>query len=176
MAAILVTGMSGTGKSTALAELARRGFRVVDTDHDAFSVERWFTGEGRPEQLWREDRIDELLGRHGAIEPDEPLFVGGCVSNQGRFYPRFTAVVLLSAPVDVLLQRLAACTTNSFGKDNEERDRILADLAHRDGTMQVWRPSRHDVCASTTSRRSGSRSGRTQNSRAEGSSSPRSAS
>jgi dephospho-CoA kinase len=29
---ILVTGMSGTGKSTALDELRRRGFEVVDTD------------------------------------------------------------------------------------------------------------------------------------------------
>jgi dephospho-CoA kinase len=32
MTTILVTGMSGTGKSTALAALARRGHRVVDTD------------------------------------------------------------------------------------------------------------------------------------------------
>ena len=28
----MVTGMSGTGKSTVLAELARRGFQVVETD------------------------------------------------------------------------------------------------------------------------------------------------
>src|SRR5439155_27200234 len=32
MSRILVTGMSGTGKSSALAELGRRGHRVVDTD------------------------------------------------------------------------------------------------------------------------------------------------
>ena len=32
MSMILVTGMSGTGKSAALAELGRRGYRVVDTD------------------------------------------------------------------------------------------------------------------------------------------------
>jgi len=32
MSRVLVTGMSGTGKSSALAELARRGYRVVDTD------------------------------------------------------------------------------------------------------------------------------------------------
>jgi len=32
MSRILVTGMSGTGKSSALAELGRRDYRVVDTD------------------------------------------------------------------------------------------------------------------------------------------------
>jgi dephospho-CoA kinase len=32
MASILLTGMSGVGKSTAMAELARRGFDTVDTD------------------------------------------------------------------------------------------------------------------------------------------------
>ena len=30
---VLVTGMSGTGKSSALVELGKRGFRVVDTDN-----------------------------------------------------------------------------------------------------------------------------------------------
>lgn len=129
MVAILVTGMSGTGTSTALAELARRGFRVVDTDYDGFSVETWSADESRPEQLWREDKIDELLTEHEARTPDEPLFVAGCVSNQGKFYPRFAAVVLLSAPADVLLERLATRTTNGFGKSAEERQRILADLA-----------------------------------------------
>jgi hypothetical protein len=39
VAVVLVTGMSGTGKSAALAELARRGHRVVDTDYGAYSEE-----------------------------------------------------------------------------------------------------------------------------------------
>ncbi|HUG30169.1 MAG TPA: hypothetical protein VMQ65_06645 [Candidatus Limnocylindria bacterium] len=32
MSKILATGMPGTGKSSALAELGRIGYRVVDTD------------------------------------------------------------------------------------------------------------------------------------------------
>jgi hypothetical protein len=127
--AILVTGMSGTGTSTTLAELARRGFRVVDTDYDGYSLETWSAAESRPEQLWREDRIADLLDRHEEGSPDEPLFVSGCVANQGVFYPRFAAVVLLSAPTDVLLARLATRTTNAFGRSSAERERILADLA-----------------------------------------------
>ena len=50
------------------------------------------------------------------------------VGNHGRFYNCFDAVVLLSAPVDVMLQRIAIRLTNQFGKTTEERRRILADL------------------------------------------------
>lgn len=36
---VLVTGMSGTGKSAALTELKRRGHRVIDTDDPGWIVE-----------------------------------------------------------------------------------------------------------------------------------------
>ena len=119
MPVVLVTGMSGTGKSSALSELARRGHRVVDTDYGGYSEERG------GEQLWREDRIEALLDGHR----EGVLFLSGTVANQGRFYPRFDAVVLLHAPADVILQRVAARDTNVFGKTHAERERILEDLA-----------------------------------------------
>ena len=53
----------------------------------------------------------------------------GTVSNQGRVYPRFDAIVLLSAPVDVLLRRLENRTTNNYGKGYDERALILRDVA-----------------------------------------------
>ena len=48
---------------------------------------------------------------------------------RGTFYPRFDAVVLLTAPADVILERVAGRESNSFGKHDAERDRILDDLA-----------------------------------------------
>ncbi len=51
--------MSGTGKSTALAELEKRGFSVVETDEAAWS--EWSDADGG--YVWREDRIAELLAR-----------------------------------------------------------------------------------------------------------------
>ncbi len=123
MTVVLVTGMSATGKSMAMAELARRGHRVVDTDYGGHAEEVRLA-QGGFEQLWREERIDELLASHdGGV-----LFVSGCVANQGQFYPRFDAVVLLSAPVDVVLDRLATRDSNDFGKSAAERDRILRDI------------------------------------------------
>jgi hypothetical protein len=74
---------------------------------------------------WREDRIADLL----ASGTSGTLYVSGCSSNQGTFYDRFEAVVLHSAPADVILHRVDHRTTNDFGKAPGERDRILADLA-----------------------------------------------
>jgi broad-specificity NMP kinase len=119
MAVVLVTGMSGTGKSSALVELARRGHRVVDTDYDGW------TAEAGRERVWREDRIGALLDGHD----DGSLFIAGCVPNQGKFYPRFDAIVLLSAPLEVILERVSGRDTNDYGKTDEERNLIAHDLA-----------------------------------------------
>jgi shikimate kinase len=113
--------MSGTGKSSVLVELEKRGFDVVDTDYSGWS--EWSDVEDG--YVWREDRIAELLAR----DRGRTLYVSGTVSNQARFYPRFDAVVLLSAPADVLLGRIAVRATNPYGKGSEERDRILRHLA-----------------------------------------------
>jgi dephospho-CoA kinase len=113
--------MSGTGKSTALAELRRRGFDVVDTDEPGWAA---WCDEDRG-YSWREDRMAELLARGRSTT----LYVSGTVSNQGRFYPQFDAVVLLSAPAEVMLERIESRTTNDYGKMAEERELILSHLA-----------------------------------------------
>jgi shikimate kinase len=121
---VLVTGMSGTGKSTALHELRKLGHRTVDTDTDEWSY--WVTlANGSSDWIWREEAINDLLAGHheGAI------FIAGCKTNQGMFYSQFDRIVLLSAPADVLLTRIAARSTNSYGQRPEERAAILANLA-----------------------------------------------
>ena len=128
MSKVLVTGMSGTGKSAALAELGRRGYRVVETDEPGWSEYREFVDPTdelhRGEWLWVEERMIDLL----ADQDGRSLFVEGCVRNQSRFYDRFNAVVLLSAPADVILDRIARRTTNNYGKTPLERAMIVDDI------------------------------------------------
>ena len=91
MTAVLVTGMSGVGKSTVLAELERRGIRTIDTD-----VGDWMRNGVDGERQWREDAIGALLA-----EPGE-LVLAGTVPNQVLFYDRLVGVVLLTVPVEVM--------------------------------------------------------------------------
>jgi hypothetical protein len=129
MSRVLVTGMSGTGKSSALAELGRRGYRVVDTGEPGWREYRRYVESSdelhRGEWLWVEERLTGLLDS----DDGRPLFVEGCVRNQSKFYHRFNAVVLLSAPADVILERVGRRTTNDYGKTALERAMILDDLA-----------------------------------------------
>jgi dephospho-CoA kinase len=111
--------MSGTGKSSVIRELVARGYKAVDTD------DGWCEPLPDCRQQWREDAIAALL----ATEDADVLFVAGCEENQGRFRSDFDHIILLSAPSHVLLDRLAARTSNSFGKAPGELSRILADLA-----------------------------------------------
>jgi dephospho-CoA kinase len=138
--------MSGTGKSTVLIELARRGVYVVDLDDPGWSVEVPTADGPGLEQLWDEPRVEELLTAYGG----RPLVLAGCASNQGRFYDRFTAVVLLSAPVEVLRARIATRTTNDFGKTPEELDRILGDVATVEPLLRATSTCELDATAPVT--------------------------
>lgn len=142
MTKILVTGMSGTGKSAALRILGERGHRVVDTDTDEWS--EWVTlPDGSPDWIWREDAIEELLNG----DPAGRLFVAGCKTNQGKFYPRFDHVVLLSAPAEILLARIAARTTNPYGKDPAQRAEILRNLAEVEPRLRATASTEIDATA-----------------------------
>lgn len=126
MRRLLVTGMSGVGKSTALRGLAELGHRTVDADGDGWS--RWVRGpDGTPEWAWDEARMTDLLA--APLPLGGGLAVAGTAYNQGRFYDRFDAVVLLSAPLEVMLARIDARSDNPFGKSADERARVLSDLA-----------------------------------------------
>jgi hypothetical protein len=131
--------MSGTGKSAALAGLAGRGHATVDTDEPGWSVWDAAGRGGDGDWLWDEGRMAALL----AAPRDRPLFVSGAVPNQGRFYDRFAAVVLLSAPADVVFDRIARRSSNEYGKSPEERARIAADLAETEPLMR--RTATHEI-------------------------------
>lgn len=134
MKRVLLTGMSGTGKSTVIKALSARGckckYKAVDADEGGLSAvvsvpADELTGlDPGQDWVWREDCIQDLL----ATENAEVLFLSGCSPNQGTFYPQFDHIILLSAPAAVIVERLAARTNNPYGKRAEDVARTLALL------------------------------------------------
>ena len=113
---VLLTGMSGAGKSALVHELRRRGYTAYDADEDGFSEPR---GDGR--WGWRADRVADLLAR----APDRLAFFAGCSEEQVDL--PFDLRVLLTAPRSVLVERLR--TRSGYGRDDAELSQVLGDLA-----------------------------------------------
>jgi dephospho-CoA kinase len=134
MRRVLLTGMSGVGKSTVAARLSRLGYEAVDTDHDGFSVVDEHGGK-----RWDLDRIRRLL----ATEDVDVLFVVGTDESQGRLYPYFDDIVLLSAPREVMVERIASRTNNPFGKSPDELAKIISDLETYEPMMR--RTATHEI-------------------------------
>ena len=128
MKRVLLTGMSGTGKSTVIRELATLGHKAIDLDEPGWSeltnVARQTGasafGAGR-DWLWREECVQDLL----SVEDTDVLFLSGCAPNQVKFYSQFDHIVLLSAPVPLMIERLATRTTNPYGKQPDELAMVL---------------------------------------------------
>jgi hypothetical protein len=90
---VLLTGMSGTGKSSVISELAALGFKAVDTD------DGWCEPLPDGRQRWREDAIAELLDTEDA----DVVFVA-----RGRFFS-FAARQMPHVHIDQAGQQPGGC-------------------------------------------------------------------
>lgn len=131
MKRVLITGMSGTGKSTVVGELVARGHRAVDLDTPEWS--EWIdvdasdalTPTKGKDWVWREDRVRALLAGHN----QGTLFISGCAENMGRLFPSIDKIILLSAPVATVMTRLEARSSNGYGNNEEDRQKVRELIA-----------------------------------------------
>jgi shikimate kinase len=128
--------MSGTGKSSLIRLLAKRGYKAVDLDSDQWSEWVPLSGDESPlpadpstvwethDWVWREDRVQELL----SADDTDILFISGTAANQGRFLRQIDHIILLTAPPATLAERLTTRTNNPYGKHPVELARVLEQV------------------------------------------------
>lgn len=126
MKRILITGMSGTGKSAVIRELAARGHEAYDLDTPIWS--HWVAadpadgltpGQGK-DWVWQIDKVRTLLAK----PRQAPLFISGCAENMGEVYALVDTIILLSAPMTAIMARLTARSGTAYGQTEEERGKI----------------------------------------------------
>jgi dephospho-CoA kinase len=132
VAKYLITGDSGSGKSTVAQALALRGYCSYNTD-DMPDVTRLEDHNDRPVE-WPDGPVDwfkyawnwQEAGLQKLLASAETVFVAAIVSNQARFYPLFEAVLVLTVDPDTLRRRLLSRTENDYGKHPAELAGILS--------------------------------------------------
>lgn len=134
MSKVLLTGMSGAGKTTLVNELSSRGHFAIDTEYDG-----WVLDDG----TWDEARMDLLLAARANV------IVSGTVENQGRFYGRFDHVILLSAPLSVLIERVQNRSNNPYSHSADQQAEIAAYFESVEPLLRAGASMELDASVST---------------------------
>ena len=148
MAAFLVTGNPGSGKSELATELTRRGLSTIDPDDDT-DLSRWEDDAGNivalvdaprtPDRewlrshrwVWSRSRLEALLARE-----DGPVFVCGIAANIDAVVDLFDGVFLLHIDETTQEARLVAHdAANPPGRSEAGRQAIREGRAAFEAQM-----------------------------------------
>ena len=139
---ILITGISGSGKSFVCNELRKLGYRAYDIEnmHDLFSMVNKTTGkkvddynkhnlEWLKQHDWicDKNKLQELVSRNAKeIVFWDVVFYCGTASNTDELLYLFDKVFLLKATPETIRQRLSTRKSNDFGRTSEVQEWIFS--------------------------------------------------
>jgi len=122
MVKVLLTGMSGVGKSTLLKHLSSDENMVVDLDYSGWIYFDSSTDDYKMDS----DRIIKFINDNSTRN----IFLAGTTINQKEIYPHLDFVITLTAPLEVMKDRIFNRAENTFGQNEEEWRKIVIDKKH----------------------------------------------
>ncbi len=140
---ILITGVSGSGKSVICVELKKRGYKAYDIeeihglfnminkstdkitdlkDYDKHNLEcikqhDWICNKKKLQKLISENAKKNVL--------NNIVFYCGTASNADDLLPLFDKIILLKASPDTTRKRLSKRKSNDFGRTSEVQEWVL---------------------------------------------------
>jgi adenylate kinase family enzyme len=142
MSLYYLTGVSGSGKSMALAELKSRGYEAYDVDELGPVTAKWHndtTGYIHAKSsVKQEARTPEFIANHSWKVPRQEvaelakqadaktIFLGGAIDNEAEIRGLFRSIFALTIDDDAIKNRLATRTDNDWGKNPHELEQTLA--------------------------------------------------
>lgn len=131
---IYITGVAGTGKSSVITELNKRGIDAFDIDNRdmCYWIDRnenmaeYKTGIGK-EWIEKHDYIcnTEKLRKLIDSQRSDLVFISGISDNQNEYIDWFDKIILLQCDKDRLRNRLETRNTNDFAKEKSEQEFVL---------------------------------------------------
>jgi dephospho-CoA kinase len=130
MGKYLITGRPGSGKTTVIEALKRRGFQAFNTDDmpEVTKLEDQETGKPVP---WPEGVVDwkryiwnwQEAGLRKLLQTEDDVFIGGIVGNQQKFYPLFDTIFALTISAETLRTRL---DNHAHSRTDHEKEQAIA--------------------------------------------------
>lgn len=132
---VLITGRSGSGKSTICKELKLHGYNSFDSDH-VQGLADWIDPRtdnitnvdytkpidtAQAEWRWNRSVLTKLLETPGDI------FLCGSADNELELHGLFNKVFVLTLPPETQRQRILSRTEHDYGKLPKMQEKILAE-------------------------------------------------
>jgi dephospho-CoA kinase len=150
MPLIFITGMSGSGKSSVIRELSRRGFEAHGVDEEGYAdwvsletgkikpyphdnppvgddLHKWFADHDWVLSL---ERIGELKAKADA--ENKLIFLAGVANGDKDVWHLFDKVISLSVDEETIRKRVMEREDNEYGKHPDEMANILMWLEKHD--------------------------------------------
>lgn len=133
---ILITGITGSGKSSLCSELRKRGYKAYDIEniHGFFNMVHKKTGKiadkydkdnlewvKQYDWICNKDKLQELVHKN----TNGIVFYCGTGSNLDELLFLFDKIFLLKVSPKILRERLSTRKSNDFGRTSEVQDWIL---------------------------------------------------